>query len=273
MPIGQGRVVDAWINVDMDEWGDPDWMVRVAVEYFHGDITHLRTRSLSEVLDSMDRAGVDHAIIDVDVHAPSKHSLSFVEAAPERFSVAARVDPTSVMSGVRLLRSALESWPVVMARAIPFVHDLPPNDRAYYPLYAACVDAGLPISVNAGIPGPPVPGECQHPMFLDRVCFDFPDLTVIMAHGADPWWDVAIRLMLKYPRLHLMTSAWRPKYLPDSLLHFMRTRGRDRVLWASDYPMLQIDTCLDDARRLDLPDDVLDAYLGGNVRRLLERSR
>ena len=58
----------------------------------------------------------------------------------------------------------------------------------------------LPITINTGIPGPPAPGECQHPMHLDRVCLDFPELKVCMAHGADPWWDVACRLMLKYQK-------------------------------------------------------------------------
>ncbi len=263
------RAIDSWVNVDMDEWGDPDWMVKVAYEYFHGDMSCLRSRDLSEVIDTMDANGIDHAILDLNVHAPSKHTLSFVEAEPERFSIAARLDPTTMMVGVRLLREAAASWPVVMARVIPFMHDLAPDHRAYYPVYATCVDLDLPISINSGIPGPPVPGECQNPIYLDRVCLDFPDLTIVMAHGADPWWDIAIRLMMKYKRLHLMTSAWRPKYLPAELLHFMRTRGRDRILWASDYPMLTIERCLPDARALDLAEDVLEAYLQGNARRVL----
>ena len=64
------------------------------------------------------------------------------------------------------------------------------------------------LSLNTGIPGPPMPGECQNPMYLDRVCLDFPQLRLCMAHGADPWWGVAIRLMIKYRNLHLMTSAY-----------------------------------------------------------------
>ena len=79
-----------------------------------------------------------------------------------------------------------------------------------------------PLCLNAGLPGPPIPGEAQNPIHLDRVCVRFPELKLCMMHGADPWWDVAIRLMIKYPNLHLMTSAWAPKYLPESLLHYMR---------------------------------------------------
>ena len=73
-----------------------------------------------------------------------------------------------------------------------------------------------------------------------------------MIHGADPWWDTAIRLMLKYRNLRLMTSAWSPKRLPESLLHYMSTRGKDRILFASDYPVLSFERCLGEVANLDL---------------------
>jgi predicted TIM-barrel fold metal-dependent hydrolase len=88
-----------------------------------------------------------------------------------------------------------------------------------------------------------------------------------MMHGADPWWDTAIRLMLKYRNLHLMTSAWAPKYLPESLLHFMRTRGKSKVIFASDAPVLSISRTIGEAMNLDLPDDVRDDYLYRNAQR------
>ena len=110
--------------------------------------------------------------------------------------------------------------------------------------------------MNTGIPGPPLPGEAQNPIHLDRVCVRFPELRLCMIHGADPWWDTAIRLMLKYRNLRLMTSAWSPKRLPESLLHYMRTRGKDRILFASDYPVLSMERCLGEAAALDLPDEV-----------------
>ena len=93
-----------------------------------------------------------------------------------------------------------------------------------------------------------------------------------MIHGADPWWDVAIRLMLKYRNLRLMTSAWSPKRLPESLLHYMRTRGTDRILFASDYPVLSMERCLGEAAALDLPDEVRDALAARQRRGVLLRS-
>ncbi len=114
--------------------------------------------------------------------------------------------------------------------------------------------------MNTGIPGPPIPGEVQNPIHLDRVCVRFPELKLCMIHGADPWWDIAIRLLIKYAYLRLITSAWSPKRLPDSLLHYMRTRGPDKVIFASDWPVLRMRRVVPEAAGLDLPADVLENY-------------
>jgi predicted TIM-barrel fold metal-dependent hydrolase len=62
-----------------------------------------------------------------------------------------------------------------------------------------------------------------------------------------------------------MTSAWSPKHLPPTLLHYLRTRGTDRILFASDYPVLSMQRCLGEARALDLTPEVRDAWLYGNA--------
>jgi predicted TIM-barrel fold metal-dependent hydrolase len=169
------------------------------------------------------------------------------------------------MPAIRELEAVYKNHPVVVARAVPFMINLPPDDRAYFPLYAKCIELDLPISVNTGIPGPPAPGRCQDPMYLDEVCLFFPELTLVMAHGADPWWAVAIRLMLKYPNLYLMTSAYAPRFLPEELIHFMNTRGQDKIIFASDHPVLGMDRCIEEAQALDLREGVLDKYLYANA--------
>jgi len=40
---------------------------------------------------------------------------------------------------------------------------------------------------NAGVPGPRVPMDCQHVRHFDQVCYDFPELRIVMRHGAEPW--------------------------------------------------------------------------------------
>jgi predicted TIM-barrel fold metal-dependent hydrolase len=71
--------------------------------------------------------------------------------------------------------------------------------------------------------------------------------------------------MIKFGNLRLMTSAWAPRRLPESLLHFMRTRGKDRIIFASDSPVLSITRTVTEAAALNLAPDVLDNYLYANA--------
>jgi predicted TIM-barrel fold metal-dependent hydrolase len=177
------------------------------------------------------------------------------------------------MQELRALERIVRDEPVVLARATPFMVSLPPNDRVYYPVYAKCIELDLPIAVNTGIPGPPVPGWCQHPMHLDDVCYFFPELKLVMSHGADPWWAEAIRLMIKYRNLYLQTSAYAPRYFPPELVHFMNTRGQDKIIFATDHPVLSFERCIPEAEALKLREGVLDKFLYANAERLLFSGR
>jgi predicted TIM-barrel fold metal-dependent hydrolase len=249
----------------MGALGRPAYLEQSAREVFKQGEDFFRDYSIDETIEMMDRLGVEKAILTTSPVAPQAHVMAFPEARPDRFALAAEVDPRGGMNEVRALESFARNHAVVLARIIPFYIDVPPGDAIYYPFYAKCVELDLAISINTGIPGPPVPGECQHPMHLDRVCHYFPELKLVMAHGADPWWAEACRLMLKYPNLHMMTSAWLPKYLPDELIQFMNTRGKTKVMWASDFPAIPMERCLASAAELDLRDGVLDRYLYANA--------
>ncbi len=263
-----GRVIDAWVNVNMAELGRPAWLVAVEQDYFKRGEDFFRNNSVNEIVESMDRLGIEKAILTTDAEKPSPHVLSFPNARPDRFALGVHLDPRRLMATTRALASVVASQPVVLARITPFYFDLAPDDRAYYPIYAKCIELGLPLTINSGIPGPPVPAACQNPMHLDRVCLDFPELVLVMAHGADPWWDVAIRLMLKYRNLYLKTSAYAPKYFPPELLHFMNTRGQHKVIFASDHPALSMERALGEARSLDLRPGVLEQFVFQNAQRV-----
>jgi uncharacterized protein len=263
------RAIDCLVNVGFADQQMPDWMVRVKEDYFKGDDSFFKSPELPELLETMDANGVTRAVLVTQVGATDDRAQRFAAAAPDRFSLAVGgFNLLKPMKAVRSLESFVGDHPTAFAVVGPsFWGDgrYPPSDAVYYPLYTKCCELDLPLCLNTGIPGPPIPAEAQHPMHLDQVCIRFPELRLCMIHGADPWWEVAIRLMIKYRNLRLMTSAWSPKYLPESLLHYMRTRGKDRVLFASDHPVLSMERCLGEAMALDLPDDVRDRWLHGNA--------
>ena len=205
------RAIDLWVNVNMGAGIPPEFLQRVKEDYFKGGDEFFRSLSVDECLEQMDEAGVEKAVISTSVKNPEPTVLEFVEQRPDRFSLAAYVRPQKLMRELWLLEDMVEKYPVTMARVVPFDLDLAPSDALYYPLYAKCVELDLPLSVNTGLPGPPVPGECQDPIHLDRICYRFPDLRLCMAHGADPWWGTAMRLLIKYQNLRIMTSAYSPQ--------------------------------------------------------------
>ena len=266
------KAIDCLVNVHFGETEkQPTWMRKVRDDYFKGPESMFAPVDLAELLDEMDEQGVAKAILMDNLAKPSVTARKFVEAKPDRFALAmGGVDLLRPMPSLRELTAAVNDLPVAYTVVGPsFWGDgqYPPSDAVYYPLYTKCAELGLPLCVNTGLPGPPIPGEVQNPIHLDRVCVRFPELKLCMIHGADPWWDVAIRLMIKYENLHLMTSAWSPKRLPESLLHYMRTRGPDKVIYASDWPVLRMRRVVPEALSLDLAADVLDNYLYRNAHR------
>ncbi|MGB3894600.1 amidohydrolase family protein [Mycolicibacter sinensis] len=261
--------IDCLVNVHFGEREQPAWMAKTRDDYFKGPKSMFEPADMSALLDEMDANGVTKAVLMDNLATPSVTARKFVQARPDRFVLA--------MGGLNLLRpvpalrdlsAVVKDLPVVYAVVGPsFWGDgqYPPSDAVYYPLYAKCAELDLPLCINTGIPGPPIPGEVQNPIHLDRVCVRFPELRLCMIHGADPWWDVAIRMLIKYRNLRLMTSAWSPKRLPESLLHFMRTRGADKIIFASDWPVLRMNRVVPEALGLDLPPEVMDKYLYHNA--------
>jgi predicted TIM-barrel fold metal-dependent hydrolase len=263
--------IDGLVNVHLGDQAPPAWMVRVKEDYFKAGESMFAPVELPALIDEMDANGVGRAILMANLNDLQNRACRYAEARPDRFSVAVGGhDLLHPMANLARLVSATQNLPVAYTVVGPsFWGDgmYPPVDAVYFPLYTKCCELDLPLCLNTGIPGPPLPADAQNPIHLDRVCLRFPELKLCMMHGADPWWDTAIRLMIKYRNLHLMTSAWSPRRLPESLLHYMRTRGPDKVIFASDSPVLSMTRCISEARQLDLPAAVLDKYLGHNARR------
>jgi predicted TIM-barrel fold metal-dependent hydrolase len=259
-------IIDAWVNVRLA--GLP-WQRHVVETLFKRTPEEVfKNFSAEEVIASMDAAGIEKAILGVNGDLPEKDVLRFAADRPERFALAAHIDPRRGMKAVRALTAIAKNHPVVAVRLMPSVINLAPDDRVYYPLYAKAIELAIPVCVTAGIPGPQLPARCQDPIHFDDVCLFFPELSIVMANGADPWWNVATRLLLKHPNLYLMTSACAPKYLPTELIDFMNTRGQDKIIFATDFPFLEMDRCVGEARQLDLREGVLDKYLHENARRV-----
>jgi len=261
------RVVDCWVNPLTPEHVEKirtEYIERVAKDYFSRQEEVFGGTPMDVMVAMMEAEGIDRGLLTIDANDPEPF-VGMAGRYPGRFLLSTVIDPTQGMTAVRSIERLVADYDVRLIRMVPFLINRAPNDKVYYPVYAKCIELGVPVSVNTGIPGPPMPAEPQRPLHLDEVCLFFPELVLVMAHGADPWWGEAIRLMLKYPNLYMMTSAYLPKYLPQELIHFMNTRGKDKVLFATDFPFLPFDRAVQTARELPLREGILEKYLGKNA--------
>jgi uncharacterized protein len=241
------------------------------VEYIFKDVPKgLPTDDpVSLVLQQMDRFGIEKAMIGVGEGSAQRALKTF----PDRFVPSgALVDPNDVMGSVNAIRREYEQFGIRATSAFPAgtFPQVPIDDRKMYPIYATCVELGIPIFVCAGIPGPRVPFAPQEVSRIDVVMFDFPDLVFVTRHGCEPWEDLAVKLMLKWPNLYYSTSAFAPKYYPKAIIDYANSRGADRIIYAGYFPMgLSLERIFSELPKVPLKDEVWPKFLYGNAARIL----
>lgn len=277
-------VVDGWVNLFPQAFA-ADWLAkeeqRGVVELFGSDLA--KGPGVEDLLQAMDDAGIATGVLTAGLSDPERahrrggyaaeDMVAVAEQHPGRFLVSAAVDRAGrPVENCRRVRELARHPQVVLVRVTPLVEQYELNHRLYYPVYATCAELGLPVSINIGVPGPQVRSRCQDPVLLEDVLIDFPDLTVIGAHMGHPYEALLIQYMLKWPQLHLMTSAYLATYMDPALVRFMdSSRGRGRVLFASDHPVIPAGRALEAAQALPLSEEGMDEFLGSAARRILTR--
>jgi predicted TIM-barrel fold metal-dependent hydrolase len=232
-----------------------------------------------QMVAMMDQAGIDLVLLSA-WHRPGGWVMSnddvaaIVREYPGRFAGVAAVDLERPVAAVHELERAVRELGFVALRVIPWLWNRPPNDKLYYPLYVKCIELGVPFCTQVGHTGPLMPSEPGRPIpYLDEVALAFPELTIVGGHIGYPWTDEMIALAWKYANVYIDTSAWLPRYYPPSLVHFMNTYGRDKVLFGTNFPMLDFQRCASQARLLELDAEALHAFLTGNAKRVFRLGR
>jgi len=219
-------------------------------------------------LHEMDRFGIEKGLIGVG----DEVSARALKEHPDRFIPSGHVDPNDGMKGIRRMVAQYEEFGVRAFGAFPAgcLPQVPIDDAKFYPVYAKCVELGVPIFVCAGVPGPRFPMDCQHVERIDKVMYDFPELVFVTRHGCEPWEDLAVKLMLKWPNLYYSTSAFAPKYYPTAIIDYANSRGADRVIYAGYFPMgLSVERIMTDMKDVPFRDHVWEKFLRGNAAKVL----
>ena len=281
MPEGIG-IIDCWVGLTVPAGGPPPGPTSAGLDvrdegsrtgsvtgYLFGKESAERAGNTPEaVIKVMDEAGIEKGILKVPADNPEQW-VKVIDKYPDRYIGGASVDPRQGIEAVRQLERLVKEHGFKCAK-ISAMGSKPYNDKIYFPIYAKCIELDIPITANVGIPGPRVPGESQNPIYFDEVCWFFPELKVVMTHGGEPWSFTCVKLMLKWPNLYMMSSAFAPKHYPQEIVYYANTRGADKVMFASDHPLVSIERCKEELPGLPLRDHVWPKFLRENAMKVFK---
>ena len=205
-----------------------------------------------QMLAALDAAGIERAfLIATKVgrlglpgswHLPYKLVADAVQKYPDRFYGLAGIDPTEGMRGVREFERSVREYGFIGAHAYPHWFGLAPDHAKWYPFYAKCCELDVPYQLQVGqslvYTAEQVLTSVGRPITLDAVACDLPELKLIGIHVGIPWVDEMIAMAWKHPNVYIGCDAHSPKYWPASFVHYINSYGRDKVIFGTDYPVL-----------------------------------
>ena len=258
-------VIDVWGQITTERMARAPWLAPL-LRWTGGEGM---ASSVPATLAAMDESGVDMMLLAA-WHGPEGDLISNaevaaqVDAAPDRFRGLASVDLNDPMGAVRTIRTHVDGERFVGVRVVPWLWNLPPNDRRYYPVYAACIDAGVPFCTQIGHTGPLKSSETGRPIpYLEDVMLDFPELKIVGGHVGFPWVNELVTLAVKFPNFYIDTSAYALHRLPPDFIAHMKGALRGRVMFGANWPMLTPKQCLAGLDKLGLGEEGEAQFLSG----------
>ena len=262
----------------------PTWHRQFYTDKFGVRTDTLKGVSLEEMIGKMDRAGIEIALLIAckvgrlglpqTWHLPYDVVARAVNKYPDRFRGLAGIDPTEGMKGVRQLEHGIKNLGFVGAHLYPHWFGLAPDAAQYYPFYAKCVELDVPIEMQVGhclIYSSEYPlRSVGRPITLDTVACDFPELKLIGIHIGYPWTEEMISVAWKHRNVYIGSDAYAPRHWPESFVHFINTWGQDKVIFGSDFPLLEFERLREEVEELKLRPESKAKFLHANARRVFK---
>jgi hypothetical protein len=233
---------------------------------------------LEEEIRLMREAGIEKGLMvattggyegsDIFFEKPFTRIAEVVAAHPERFKGVVGINVTRVVPWLRKLETAVREYGFVGAHLYPHWFGKPPDDAIYYPFYAKCAELGIPLQIQVGHSAQAFLPTVARPMTLDRIAIDFPELTLIGIHIGYPWTEEMIAVAWKHPNVCIGCDAHSPRYWDPSFVRFINSRGQDKVLFGTDWPVVPFDKAITEIDALDLKPAAKEKLLFGNAVRV-----
>lgn len=269
--------IDAWASFIPREraknW--PQEFIHIFRKYKSGERIE-KGMTIEEMLKDMDNAGVEMVVLSAfhygDVTIITNEEVAkYVQKYPKRFIGAGTVDPRKKpMEVAKEVEYLVKDLGLAAIRLEPYAYGnstvgAPPNKKMYWPIYIKCCELKVPVCIQVGHTGPLMPSECGRPIYLDEVALAFPELVILGCHLGQPWQEEMMTLAWKHPNVYVETSARAPKYWPKSFIDYAKSWGQDKVIWATDYPLLSFERTLKEIDELGFDEKVKRKIVRDNV--------
>ncbi|MEO8241923.1 MAG: amidohydrolase family protein [bacterium] len=191
----------------------------------------------------------------------------------------ASIDPWKGKMALREAKRLVRDFGVRGFKFHPTFQGFFPNDPMAYPFYEVIQEEGAialfhtgQTGVGSGMRGGMgMRLKYSHPMCLDDVAVDFPDMKIIAAHPSFPWQEEALAVAQHKPNVYIDLSGWSPRYFPEILIKYANSLLKTKMLFGSDWPAITPDRWLKDFETLPIKDEVRPLILKENARKLLGR--
>ena len=228
------------LKMSLEEWtGHFEGGVEKLLKLYDDEGTMIPAR-FDEYLDQQ---GVDVALLFAEYSPKStgiqavEDMLPIIDHNPDRFRLMANLNPHLHYPLAGELKRQITLGAVGL-KLHPVHGSFAPNDRMLYPAYAYCESENFPIVFHCGtsvFPG--ATNRYANPELIEDVARDFPDLTIVLAHGGRGWWyDAAAFMTLMRPNVYIEVSGLPPRKLPDYYGNFDLGRLARSMIFGTDWP-------------------------------------
>ncbi len=285
MSTQQDRIIDVWCNIFTTEGTERYYNSQaqeVAAQVFGMEDMYDPSKGMpvDEFIAKMDRNGIDKIFMPalkfgnpdggMEIDVPHEDVRELAEAYPDRIKGMAGINPREGMDGVARLEEYVEDHGFIAGLLEPYGWDLPLNHRKFYPFYAKCAELGVPVLMQVGHSAMRMPSGHGKPILLDDLALDFPDLDIVACHTGWPWSQVLEAMAWKHPNVYMGATAHAPKYWEENVLSFIKTRGQDKVVFGTDYPVLDYPNTIAQLDDMELGDRVERKLLHENARKIFD---
>ena len=182
---------------------------------------------------------------------------------PDRFVGIATYNPYRITDSLLEIEKGVKEYGFKGVFVHIFGFDIALDDKKMYPLFAKCVELDIPVCLQVGYVLEGMPSEGGRPILLDKIALDFPGLRIVGTHTGYPWCEELIAMAYKFENVYFGVSAHFPRYLDPSVVRYINTRGRDKVIFGTN--SIPFKPMLSQIEELGLKEEVKEKLLRENA--------